>query len=177
VKFKHTILATLLPVLLLGAAPATAQETDAGAAIGRPPQALLSLGIGYFDVGKDESAADFRAEYRFANSLIWKIKPWAGVEATSDGGVWAGGGVLADFNLGNSWMLTPNFGVGGYAEGDGKDLGYGLEFRSQLELGYQFVDQSRVGVALSHISNASLGDKNPGEETLNLYYHIPVSWF
>ncbi|MBT4488902.1 MAG: acyloxyacyl hydrolase, partial [Rhodospirillaceae bacterium] len=39
---------------------------------------------------------------------------------------------------------------------------------------YRFSDRSRLGVALSHISNASIGDKNPGAESLMLTYALPV---
>ena len=49
-----------------------------------------------------------------------------------------------------------------------------VEFRSQVELGYQFENQSRLSLAFSHISNAELGDDNPGTEVLNLYYHLPL---
>ena len=43
-------------------------------------------------------------------------------------------------------------------QGDGLDLGYGLEFRSQLEIAYRFDNRSRLGVAVSHMSNASWVD-------------------
>ena len=52
-----------------------------------------------------------------------------------------------------------------------------VEFLSQLELGYLFDNNHRIGIAGGHISNAGLGDRNPGTEILNVYYHIPVgSW-
>jgi len=71
-------------------------------------------------------------------------------------------------------VLTPSFGVGAYDEGDGKDLGDTIEFRSQVELAYRFDNRSRVGVAFSHISNAGIGDRNPGTEILNVYYAYPL---
>ncbi|MDP6622047.1 MAG: acyloxyacyl hydrolase, partial [Alphaproteobacteria bacterium] len=60
-----------------------------------------------------------------------------------------------------------------YHRGQGKDLGHWIEFRSQLELAYRFDDRSRLGVSLSHISNASLDDNNPGTESLMLNYAVP----
>ena len=60
---KITNLALLFVVCLI-AAPA---QTKA--------QSLLSLGAGYYDIGKDDGAADFRVEYRPDTTLIWKIKP------------------------------------------------------------------------------------------------------
>ncbi|MBO6784517.1 MAG: acyloxyacyl hydrolase, partial [Alphaproteobacteria bacterium] len=62
-----------------------------------------------------------------------------------------------------------------YADGNGKDLGHTIEFRSQLEIGYRFDDRSRLSFAVSHISNASLGDSNPGTEIATIYYHIPIN--
>ena len=122
---------------------------------------------------------DFRAEYRFGISLLpgiesWgKLKPWVGVEATSDGAVYGVGGILLDVPLG-PFVFTPSFGAGYYSNGGGKDLGYPLEFRTQLELGYVFENKSRVSLAYSHISNANLGETNHGANMISIYYHVPV---
>ncbi len=48
-----------------------------------------------------------------------------------------------------------------------------MEFRSQIEFAYRFDDRSRLGVAVSHMSNASLGESNPGTESAMLYYSLP----
>ena len=62
----------------LMAAPAAAQD-------GKAEPALIALGIGYYDFAQgDDAAADFRLEYR-SDLALWLIKPWAGLEATSDG--------------------------------------------------------------------------------------------
>lgn len=138
---------------------------------------LLSLGVGYYDINDNEEAADFRLEYRWDEPLAWVIKPWAGAEVSSDGAVYGLGGLLADIKVGNGFLITPSFGAGLYSDGDGKDLGHVVEFRSQLEMGWEFQNQSRLGIAFGHISNAGLDDKNPGTEILNAYYHVPVDWF
>ena len=46
--------------------------------------------------------------------------------------------------------------------GDGKDLGHVLEFKSEVQLSYAASDNMSLGVSYNHVSNASLGDKNPG---------------
>ncbi|PZQ43898.1 MAG: acyloxyacyl hydrolase [Micavibrio aeruginosavorus] len=166
---KLAILAAL-GGLLFASNPAKAQDST--------DPAYLSLGVGYYDIldSSDGGAADFRVEYRSGNEFLWKLKPWMGFEANNDGSVWAGGGVLADFMLAQNIYLTPSFGAGLYAQGSSdKDLGSPIEFRTQLEAGYEFDNQSRVGVAFGHISNASIGDDNPGTEILNVYYHIPIA--
>lgn len=136
----------------------------------------LSFGVGIWDVTQtDDTATDFRVEYRHGTPLFWKIKPWAGAEATTDGSVWGGGGVLADFKPADNIYITPSFGVGLYGQGSSdKDLDSIIEFRSQLEGGYEFMGGQRLGVAFSHISNADIGDDNPGSEVLNLYLHLPI---
>jgi lipid A 3-O-deacylase len=163
---KYVFMAVLGGLLGFGI-PAQAQEST--------DLSYLSLGLGAYEVLDSDTSADVRVEYRHGTPLFWKIKPWAGLEATTDGSIWGGGGVLADFNLADNIYLTPSLGVGLYTDGGSDtDLGSPIEFRSQLEGGYQFLNGHRVGVAFSHISNAGLDNDNPGTEILNLYYHIPV---
>lgn len=147
-------------------------------------QGFIDPNIGFLDVSETdnrEEAADFRLEYRFGNSLVpfidpyAKLKPWIGAEFTSDGAVYGVGGVLLDVPVG-PFVFTPSFGAGLYADGAGKDLGSVLEFRTQFEVGYQFENQSRFSLSYSHISNADISDTNPGTNILSLYYHLPSSW-
>ena len=159
--------------LMLGGAVA-AGGIMAPAVLAQEDQALLAGGVGAFDfIQTDEQAMDFRIEYRHGSGL-WIFKPWFGLEGTSDGALYGLGGVLADFPLGPNIFITPSFGAGAYAEGDGKDLGHVIEFRSQIEVAYRFDNASRLGLAFSHISNAGLGTENPGTEVINLYYALPV---
>ena len=135
---------------------------------------FIVFGAGYYDINKqDNTAADFRLEYRHGEK-IWIFKPWVGVEVTSDGAFYGAAGILIDVCFGERVVLTPSFGAGYYANGDGKDLGHEIEFRSQIEIGYRFDNRARVSLAFSHISNASIGDKNPGVEILNIYYSLPL---
>lgn len=137
-----------------------------------PP--LISLGVGAYDVfQQDDLAADFRLEYRH-NKGLWIFRPWVGAEVTSDGAFYGVVGFHSDFHLGDRVVLSPSFGVGAYYEGAGLDLGSVVEFRSQLEIAYRSNNQSRLGVALSHISNAGIGDRNPGTEIATLYYSMPI---
>ena len=61
-----------------------------------------------------------------------------------------------------SLNVTPSFTPGLYHEGDGKDLGHMLEFKSEVQLSLNLSDSSKLGFSYNHLSNASLGDKNPG---------------
>ena len=69
--------------------------------------------------------------------------------------------------------FTPSFGAGIYDDGSGKKLGNDLQFRTSFEISYELKNKNKIGISLSHISNANLADKNPGVEILSLSYHIP----
>ncbi len=163
----------LLTALFCAVVLSTSERAAAQVALNETP-AVISGGVGWYDFNlQDDEAVDFRLEYRHGEDFLW-LKPWGGVEVTSDGSVWGGVGVLVDVTFFDSVVLTGSLGGGLYEDGGGKDLGHAVEFRSQVELGYQFENQSRLSVSFSHLSNAELGDDNPGTEVLNLYYHLPL---
>ena len=58
--------------------------------------------------------------------------------------------------------LIPSFTPGLYHEGDGKDLGHLVEFKSELQLSLDLSPSTEFGFSYNHLSNASLGSKNPG---------------
>jgi len=155
------ILATTLFVF-----PSSAQE-----------KGLLSIGTGWYDFNDNRDAVDFRIEYRPNTKYVKIIKPWIGMQLTTDNAAYALTGILSDVYISKRLILTPSFGVGLYSDGNGKNLGSTIEFRSQLELGYEFNNKSRISLAVSHISNAHLTDQNPGTEIFNIYYHMPLSHF
>ena len=70
-------------------------------------------------------------------------------------------GIQAQYSIGNL-NITPSFSPRFYGEGDGKDLGHVLEFKSELQLSLDLFSNSELGFSYNHISNASLGEKNPG---------------
>lgn len=160
---KHmTVLALALFVTASLIYPAQAEED------------MISLSAGYYDISDDEEAVDYRAEYRWGEPAIWQLKPFIGIEGTSEGAIYGLGGVYLDWAFAPHWYLTPSFGAGLYSDGSGKDLGHVVEFRSTLELGYEFASRDRISVGFGHISNASIGDRNPGTEILSVYYHMPA---
>ena len=82
---------------------------------------------------------------------------------------------MLDLRLTNKIFLTPSIGVGLYGKGRSNLNLYGpISFRSQIEIAYRFKSMSRIGLAFGHISNAGIGDKNPGVEILSIYYHVPL---
>ena len=66
---------------------------------------------------------------------------------TDDSSLFVGAGIGYQIGLGRRWAVTPVFVPGYYRKGNGKELGYSLEFRSQIELGYTLAGGSRVTIA------------------------------
>jgi hypothetical protein len=142
---------------------------------GDPPRVALELGAFNILPGKHPDshvAADFGLEYRFGD-VLYAISPFIGALGTSDGAGYAYFGFGFDIHLGPNWILTPNGAAGVFERGSGIKLGSWWEFRTGAELDYKLPDQSRVGIALHHMSNAGLGKSNPGEESLVFVYTIP----
>ena len=151
------------------------------------------FGLGVYDIKLDGSeknqATDFRYEFRSDNSLFdigpeednfFFLKPFFGVEYTSDSASYFLSGIYFEDNLGelfegnkSKYYFTPSFGAGFYDDGSGKKLGNTLQFRTSFELSYELKNNNRIGISFSHISNANLSDKNPGVEILSFSYHIP----
>ena len=139
-------------------------------------QQYITLGAGAFDVLDDEANAQFSLEYR--GDYAWqRLRPVLGVSVDTDGGTYGYAGGNWDIPLFGSdrLLLIPNFVVGAYHQGNSKDLGGALEFRSGLELGYRFDNDAQLGLTFNHISNASIYDENPGAESLMLLYSHPVA--
>ena len=153
------------------------------------------FGIGLFDIKFDGSqtnqATDLRYERRFDNSLVeigpesenfFYLKPFVGLETTTDSAVYVLGGIYLEDNLGtlftgedSNFVFTPSFGVGIYDDGDGKKLGNDIQFRTTFEISYELKNKNRIGISYGHISNANLGDKNPGVEILSFSYQVPFN--
>ena len=151
------------------------------------------FGLGVYDIKLDGSennqATDFRYEFRSHYSLLdigpeednfFFLKPFFGVEYTNDSASYFLTGIYFEDNLGelfegnkSKYYFTPSFGAGFYDDGSGKKLGNSLQFRTSFEVSYELKNKNRIGISLSHISNANLGDKNPGVEIISFSYHVP----
>ncbi len=151
------------------------------------------FGLGVYDLKFDGSeknqATDFRYEYRSDETLFdigpkednfFFLKPFFGFEYTNDSASYILTGIYFEDNLGELFegnksklFFTPSFGAGIYNDGSGKKLGNDLQFRTSFEISYELKNKNRIGLSFSHISNANLGDKNPGVEILSFSYQIP----
>jgi hypothetical protein len=126
----------------------------------------LNFYSGMFDFSdKGKSSAIFGVEHQNENllreSFLGTLSPVTGVLFTADNASYVYTGVQAQYKLGNI-NLTPSFTPGLYHEGNGKDLGHIVEFKSEVALSLDLSTNSEFGFSYNHISNASLSEKNPG---------------
>ena len=95
------------------------------------------------------------------DSFLGTISPITGAMITADNAAYVYTGIQAQYTMGKI-NITPSFTPGLYEQGDGKDLGHIVEFKSEVQLSLNLFENSQLGMSYNHISNASLGDKNPG---------------
>ncbi|ANC92810.1 hypothetical protein A6A40_13520 [Azospirillum humicireducens] len=182
------------------AGAAAAQTIDADGRFGTWALGGLAYGL---QPPPDSSLTILNSKMRIGGSLIPQIdgfasvQPWigpgtgssltprgavtglaGGLTGTGSAGVSGGlagimGGVLIDVPLG-SFVFTPSVGAGTLptVRREGAPT---TEFRSQLELGYQFDNKSRFSLGYSRIVNdAAAGDPAAGTNNVfGFYYRLP----
>ena len=121
---------------------------------------------GVFDFSHDKKNSTIvgiqhQNEDLFRQSFLGTISPVSGFFVSADSAAYLYTGIQAQYNVGKL-NLTPSFTPGLYHEGDGKDLGHMLEFKSELQVSYDLMSNTQMGLSYNHISNASLGKDNPG---------------
>ena len=117
----------------------------------------------FSDDGKSSTLVGFQHQNENLNrdTIFGNLSPITGILITADSAGYVYTGVQAQYKIG-ALNITPSFTPGLYHEGDGKDLGHMLEFKSEVQLSLNLSDSSKFGFSYNHLSNASLGDKNPG---------------
>jgi hypothetical protein len=172
-----------------GAGRARAESIDADGRFGNWAVGGLAYSL---QPPAESSLTVLNSKMRIGSSLIPQVEPYvtiqpwigpaSGSSLTPRGGVsglGAGltgglsGGVLVDVPLG-SFVFTPSFGAGTLpaARREGAPT---TEFRSQLELGYEFDNKSRFSLGYSRIVNdAAAGDPAAGTNNVfGFYYRLP----
>jgi lipid A 3-O-deacylase len=160
----------LLSIILALATPLHASAADPP--VEPEPMVSFSAGkLGVFNQIGDSFEAG--AAYRFRPFGRWALAPALGFLVHDDGTYFIYAELRRDFWLTERWVLVPSFGGGFFEKGE-LSLGHNIEFRSGLELGYRFDNEWRVGLALFHLSNGGIGDRNPGTEALVLSATAPM---
>tara|TARA_Y100000766_G_C18755388_1_gene530614 strand:- start:98 stop:601 length:504 start_codon:yes stop_codon:yes gene_type:complete len=136
----------------------------------------LSFYTGTFDVidkeGDDKTSLvgiEHKNPDLFRDTFFGTFKPITGGFITGNSSVYLYTGVEGQYNLGPIKIL-PSFTPGYYEKGDGKDLGSALEFKSEIKLGIDIFDNSKLSYSYSHISNNDWGDTNPGTDNQQITF-------
>ncbi len=126
----------------------------------------INVYSGMFDFSDDGKKSaivglQHQNENLLRDSFLGTLSPVTGAMITADNAAYVYTGVQAQYKIGKL-DITPSFTPGLYNEGNGKDLGHVVEFKSEVQVSLNLFENSQLGMSYNHISNASLGDKNPG---------------
>ena len=157
-KFKkfNLILILILPIFL-----ANAEEVKID---NRNTEFNIYTGMFDFsDEGKKSALIGFQHQNENLNryTIIGNLSPVSGAMITADNAGYIYTGIQAQYKIGK-FNITPSFTPGLYHEGNGKDLGHIVEFKSEVQISLDLSKNSELGFSYNHLSNASLGEKNPG---------------
>ena len=128
---------------------------------------------GTYDYDDDNTSNLFGLNYHLEDNNfnlfdILNINPVIGVFVTGKSASMLYSGF--ETNIGQDKLyLNLSSSAGLYNNGDGKDLGNMLQFKSEVNVFFKISRSSEVGFGSHHISNAGLSSVNPGT---NNYYLI-----
>ena len=122
--------------------------------------------IGNFDFSDDKQAAllfgfQHQNESLERDTFLGNVSPITGGFITENSAAYVYTGIEWNVDMGGL-LFTPSFAPGLYHQGEGKDLGHALEFKTEVQLEVDVLENSNFAFSYNHISNASLGTKNPG---------------
>lgn len=135
------------------------------------------LNVTFGQVGIDrhvDNPQRYGIEYRLQPFGNYRLIPSLGLVWVDSGANFLYGELKRDFPFADNVVLTPSFGVGIFQDSTEFRLGQTLEFRSGLEVAYQFTTGYRLGLALFHMSNGGLARENPGAEALVISLSLPI---
>jgi hypothetical protein len=156
-KFVFNILVALISVSFLSFTYAEDKKLN---------QTELNLFTGMFDFSDQKQAAGIiglqhQNDDLFRESFLGKLSPITGGFLTENNAFYFYTGAQTEYDFG-LFTITPSFAPGYYNSGNGKNLGHVLEFKSEIQMSLNLSDNTEFGMSYNHISNANLGDKNPG---------------
>ena len=133
-----------------------------------------SLYTGTFDFS-DEGAKSTLYGVQYINlnfhydSFLGNLYPVTGFFITVDNSKYIYTGFQTTYRNG-SFNVTPSFTPGLYDKGNGKDLRHVIEFKTEIQISYNISKKSEIALSYNHISNANLGDNNPGANSYMLNF-------
>jgi hypothetical protein len=170
VRIQTLHIRTIVPlaaVLFGGAATTLAQSSDHITTPG------IRVAIGLYDARRENPQRSRQIEMTLGDESS-TIRPIGGVIVTTSNDSYTYIGATARYVFLEHLFVGLSFAAGLYSHGRGTNLMHPLEFLERLEVAWQWGDGYRVGVAISHLSNAGLGPPNPGLEVVSIAYAFPL---
>ena len=153
-------------VILFASSPVFSEQSDVD----------ISFYTGTFDVidkeGDDQTnliGIEHKNPNLFRDTVFGKFKPITGAFITGDSSIYLYTGIEGQYQMGPLKIL-PSFAPGYYEKGDGKDLGSVLEFKSEIKVGLDIFENSKLSYSYSHISNNDWGEVNPGTDNQQITF-------
>lgn len=169
-----------MAVVVLGLAVAAPARADDDPVIDTVPNWKLGS-LAYsttVPTDRSETIGDLHQKYRLGAAPLpglepyAALKPWVAGITQPDGTMTSRGGLLVDVPVG-SFVFTPSVGAG-YVTNSPHDNRTSLEFRSQLEVGYQFENRSRVTLGYSRITGGTADSRAEPNNVVGFTYRLPI---
>ena len=153
-----------VPLALLLAAPAAQAQSI-----------VFGAGFSDFSESQSEDEAVFAVEYHhrpFHEATRFSATWGSALTVDTAGDVHIGIGLIGFYDFADRWFVEGSVMPGYFSEGEGRnDLGGEFQIRSLFGLGYTLNSGNKVSFAITHKSNASTQDDNPGVNSALLRYH------
>ncbi|WP_299943547.1 acyloxyacyl hydrolase [uncultured Ruegeria sp.] len=137
----------------------------------------IIFGAGYADYansdGEDQAIFSLEYQHRPFHEATRFSATWGGaLSVDTEGNTHVGAGLIGLYSFADRWFIEGSVMPGYYNEGSSQyDLGGSFQIRSLLGLGYALDNGNKLSVAITHKSNASTQEDNPGVNALLLRYH------
>ncbi|SCZ64658.1 acyloxyacyl hydrolase [Epibacterium ulvae] len=140
----------------------------------------LVFGAGFADFSAGEADDGAIVSLDYLHTPFWErgalSAGWGATAALTDSGDgFIGGGLAGRYELKNNWFLEGSVMPGAFFENEPEnDLGSTFEIRSLIGVGKTLRSGNGISLAISHKSNASTADDNPGLNAITLRWHKPL---
>ena len=126
----------------------------------------LSIFGGSYDYDDDNTSSLIGLNYHLTKNdfnilNIMDINPVVGLFVTAESASMLYSGFETNLG-GDTIFLNLSSSAGLYNNGDGKDLGNTLQFKSEINLFYSLSKTTRIGLGSHHISTAGISSVGPG---------------
>jgi len=166
-KFALTVIIALLNFSIISANSAEEESISVDEWLEVYDGQTINTFAGNFDFSDQKMSSPLvgiqhGSDELYRDTFLGRLSPITGLFITGANASYIYTGVQANYKIGKM-NINPSFAPGYYSAKGGKDLGAWLEFKSEVQMSYDLGEKgTKIGMSYNHISNASLGDKNPG---------------